>query len=109
MSGWTTRTSCAICRVDRTLSVTSGEAEVDILFRCFYVPLGVIKGHPVLSLRWPLTPMPSPRRSGIMGALTSNLGSTDTAVGDGGLSIVVDPVVIQLGRQGAFQEGLRKV
>ena len=43
------------------------------------------------------------------GGPTYNLGSTDTAVRDGGLSIVVDPGVIQLGRQGAFQEGLRKV
>jgi hypothetical protein len=50
-----------------------------------------------------------PEAVGDHGGLTSNLGSTDTAVGDGGLSIVVDPVVIQLGRQGAFQEGLRKV
>ncbi len=40
---------------------------------------------------------------------TYNLGSTDTAVRDGGLGIVVDPGVIQLGRQGAFVEGLRKV
>ncbi len=87
--------------------MVAGKAEVDILFHCFYMPLGVTGGHPVLSIRWPLTPMPEPEIAEIFETLTFNLGSTNTVlIRDGGMNIVVDPGILQLGRYGAFQKRL---
>jgi len=87
--------------------MTSKKAEVDILFHCFYMTLGVTKGHPVLSFQWPLTPMPEPEVIEVYKGLTFNLGSTNTVlVRDEGMNIVVDPGIIQLGRYGAFQKRL---
>ncbi len=83
------------------------KAEVDILFHCFYMPLGVTGGHPVLSIRWPLTPMPEPEIAEIFETLTFNLGSTNTVlIRDGGMNVIVDPGILQLGRYGAFQKRL---
>ena len=73
------------------------------------MPLRVIKSLPFLSFQWSLQPMPSPRRSGIMGVLAPTLDPRTLLVGYGKPSIVVDPVVSQLDLQEAFQEGLRKV
>ena len=87
--------------------MVAGKAEVDILFHCFYMPLGVTGGHPVLSIRWPLTPMPEPEIAEIFETRTFNLGSTNTVlIRDEGLNIVVDPGILQLGRYGAFQKRL---
>ena len=87
--------------------MVAGKAEVDILFHCFYMPLGVTGGHPVLSIRWPLTPMPEPEIAEIFETRTFNLGSTNTVlIRDGGMNIVVDPGILQLGRYGAFQKRL---
>ncbi len=87
-----------------------GKAEVDILFHCFYMPLGVTGGHPVLSIRWPLTPMPEPEIAEIFETRTFNLGSTNTVlIRDGGMNIVVDPGILQLGRYGAFQKRLAEL
>jgi len=87
--------------------MVAGKAEVDILFHCFYMPLGVTGGHPVLSIRWPLTPMPEPEIAEIFETRTFNLGSTNTVlIRDGGLNIIVDPGILQLGRYGAFQKRL---
>jgi glyoxylase-like metal-dependent hydrolase (beta-lactamase superfamily II) len=87
--------------------MVAGKAEVDILFHCFYMPLGVTGGHPVLSIRWPLTPMPEPEIAEIFETLTFNLGSTNTVlIRDEGMNVVVDPGIIQLGRYGAFQKRL---
>ena len=87
--------------------MATGKAEVDILFECFYMQLGVTEGHPVLSVRWPLTPMPEPEVGQVYGGLTFNLGSTNTVlIRDEGKKIVVDPGIIQLGRYGAFQKRL---
>ncbi|MCW3989681.1 MAG: MBL fold metallo-hydrolase [Candidatus Bathyarchaeota archaeon] len=87
--------------------MVAGKAEVDILFHCFYMPLGVTEGHPVLSIRWPLTPMPEPEIADIFETRTFNLGSTNTIlIRDGGMNIVVDPGILQLGRYGAFQKRL---
>lgn len=87
--------------------MTSGKAEVDILFHCFYIQMGVAEGHPVLSVRWPLTPMPEPEVDKVYDGLTFNLGSTNTVlVRDEGMNIVIDPGIIQLGRYGAFQKRL---
>ena len=86
------------------------KAEVDILFHCFYMPLGVTGGHPVLSIRWPLTPMPEPEIADIFETRTFNLGSTNTVlIRDGGLNIVVDPGILQLGRYGVFQKRLAEL
>ena len=82
-------------------------SKVDILFHCFYMPMGVSGGHPVLSIQWPLTPMPEQEVLEAYGGLTFNLGSTNTVlVRDEGLNMVVDPGIIQLGRYGAFQKRL---
>ncbi len=87
--------------------MVSRKAEVAVLFHCFYMQMGVREGHPILSVRWPLTPMPEPEVGEAYGGLTFNLGSTNTVlVRDGGLNIVVDPGIIQLGRYGAFQKRL---
>lgn len=87
--------------------MVSEKAEVDVLFHCFYMQMGVTKGYPVLSLRWPLTPMHEPEVGEVYGGLTFNLGSTNTVlVRDEGLNIVVDPGIIQLGRYGAFPKRL---
>ena len=83
--------------------MVAGKAEVDILFHCFYMPIGVTGGHPVLSIRWPLTPMPEIAE--IFETLTFNLGSTITVlIRDGGMKVIVDPGILQLGRYGAFQK-----
>ena len=87
--------------------MASGKADLDILFECFYMQLGVTGGHPVLSVRWPLTPMPEPEVGEVYGGLTFNLGSTNTVlIRDGGLNVVVDPGILQLGRYGAFKKRL---
>ena len=87
--------------------MVAGKAEVDILFHCFYMPLGVTGGHPVLSIRWPLTPMPEPEIAEIFETRTFNLGSTNTVlIRDRGMNVIVDPGILQLGRYGAFQKRL---
>lgn len=90
--------------------MVTGKAEVDILFHCFYMPLGVTGGHPVLSIRWPLTPMPEPEIATIFETLTFNLGSTNTVlIRDEGMNVIVDPGILQLGRYGAFQKRLAEL
>ena len=90
--------------------MVTGKAEVDILFHCFYMPLGVTGGHPVLSIRWPLTPMPEPEIAEIFETLTFNLGSTNTVlIRDEGMNVIVDPGILQLGRYGAFQKRLAEL
>ncbi len=90
--------------------MVAGKAEVDILFHCFYMPLGVTGGHPILSVRWPLTPMPQPEVAEIFETRTFNLGSTNTVlIRDGDLNIVVDPGILQLGRYGVFQKRLAEL
>lgn len=81
--------------------------EVHLLFHCFYMQMGVTKGHPILSMRWPLTPMPEPEVGEVYKNLTFNLGSTNTIlIKDVGKNILVDPGILQLGRYGAFQSRL---
>lgn len=82
-------------------------SEVEVLFHCFYIQMGLVKGHPVLSIRWPLTPMPEREVGEAYGGKVFNLGSTNTLlIRDGEVNIVVDPGIIQLGRYGAFQSRL---
>ncbi len=90
--------------------MVTGKAEVDILFHCFYMPLGVTGGHPVLSIRWPLTPMPEPEIAELFETRTFNLGSTNTVlIRDEGMNVIVDPGILQLGRYGAFQKRLAEL
>ncbi len=90
--------------------MASESAEVEVLFHCFYFQMGVRDGHPILSVRWPLTPMPEPEIGEAYGGLVFNLGSTNTVlIRDEGLNIVVDPGIIQLGRYGAFQNRLAEL
>ena len=90
--------------------MTDEKARVDIIFHCFYMPLGVTGGHPVLSIRWPLTPMPEPEIAKVFKARTFNLGSTNTVlIRDSGVNIVVDPGILQLGRYGVFQKRLAEM
>jgi N-acyl homoserine lactone hydrolase len=51
--------------------------------------------------------MPEPEVGEVYCGLTFNLGSTNTVlVRDGGLNVIVDPGIIQLGRYGAFAKRL---
>lgn len=85
-------------------------AEVEILFHCFYLQMALREGHPILSVRWPLTPMPMPEISEAYGGLVFNLGSTNTTlIRDEGLNILVDPGILQLGRYGAMQKRLEEL
>ena len=81
--------------------MSNDKARVDILFECFYMSLGVREGHPMLTFRWPLTPMPSPAIGHTYNGVTFNIGSTNTIlIRDGGKNILIDPGIIQLGRGG---------
>jgi glyoxylase-like metal-dependent hydrolase (beta-lactamase superfamily II) len=85
-------------------------AKVEILFHCFYLQMGVRSGHPILSVRWPLTSMPMPEVSEAYGGLVFNLGSTNTVlIEDRDLNILVDPGILQLGRYGAMQRRLSEL
>ena len=90
--------------------MASGSAEFEILFHCFYMQLGVKRGHPILSVRWPLTPMPEPEIGEAYGGLTFNLGSTNTVlIRDEDRNILVDPGILQLGRYGAMHARLKEL
>jgi len=82
-------------------------AQVQILVNCFYVPMGLKDGKPILSVAWPLTPMPGPEIHELYGSLTFNLGSTNTVlIRDESGNILVDPGILQLGRYGALKARL---
>ena len=81
------------------------KAQVDILVHCFYHRVGLHKGHPVLSVRWPLTPMPQETVNEVYDGKVFSLGSTNTVlIRDEGKNIVFDPGILQLGRYGALQK-----
>ena len=83
------------------------KAQVDILVHCFYHRVGLHKGHPVLSVRWPLTPMPQENVNEVYDGKVFSLGSTNTVlIRDEGKNIVFDPGILQLGRYGALQKRL---
>jgi glyoxylase-like metal-dependent hydrolase (beta-lactamase superfamily II) len=86
------------------------KAKVDLVFECFYMSLGVHKGHPMLTFHWPLTPQPPPEIGEVYGGVTFNLGSTNTIlVRDEGKNIVIDPGILQLGRYGCFPKRLAQL
>ena len=83
------------------------KAQVDILVHCFYHRMGLHNGHPVLSVRWPLTPMPQETVNEVYDGKVFSLGSTNTVlIRDEGKNIVFDPGILQLGRYGALQKRL---
>lgn len=85
-------------------------AEVQVLIHCFYMPIGLKAGRPILNIRWPLTPMPGPEVREVYGGLSFNLGSTNTVlIRDEGRNIIVDPGILQLGRYGALRARLTEV
>ncbi|UCH01883.1 MAG: N-acyl homoserine lactonase family protein [Candidatus Bathyarchaeota archaeon] len=85
-------------------------AEIEVLVHCFYIQVGLKNGHPILSVRWPLTPMPEPEIGNVYGKFVFNLGSTNTVlIKDHGKNIIVDPGIIQLGRYGALIARLNEV
>lgn len=87
--------------------ILSDKAKVDILFHCLYHRVGVHDGHPVLSIRWPLTPMPQETVNTVYGGNVFSLGTTNTVlITDGDLRIVHDPSILQLGRYGSFKKRL---
>ncbi len=87
--------------------MSSEKAKVDVLFECFYMSLGVREGHPMLTFRWPLTPMPPPAIGQIYNGVTFNIGSTNSVlIRDGGKNIVLDPGILQLGRYGCLLKRL---
>ncbi|MCW4049599.1 MAG: MBL fold metallo-hydrolase [Candidatus Bathyarchaeota archaeon] len=89
--------------------ILSKHAQVEILVHCFYHRVGLHKGHPVLSVRWPVTPMPQETVNEVYGNKVFSLGSTNTVlIRDGDLNIVHDPGILQLGRYGTLQMRLRE-
>ena len=79
------------------------KAKIDILVHCFYHRVGLHRGHPVLSVRWPLTPMPQETVNEVYGGKVFSLGSTNTVlIRDGDLNMVHDPGILQLGRYGTL-------
>ncbi len=83
------------------------KAKVDILVHCFYHRVGIKDGHPVLSIRWPLTPMPQETVNEVYDNIVFSLGSTNTVlIRDNGMNIVFDPGIIQLGRYGTLTKRL---
>ncbi len=83
------------------------KAMVDILVHCFYHRVGIKDGHPVLSIRWPLTPMPQETVNKVYDNMVFSLGSTNTVlIRDNGVNIVFDPGIIQLGRYGTLTKRL---
>jgi glyoxylase-like metal-dependent hydrolase (beta-lactamase superfamily II) len=86
------------------LNGLSDYANVDVLVHCFYHRVGLYQGHPILSVRWPLSPMPLGDIDSLYGGNVFSLGSTNTVlIRDGDLTIVHDPGILQLGRYGAFK------
>ena len=85
------------------------KAKIDVLVHCFYHRVGLHKGHPVLSVRWPLTPMPQETVNEVYGGKVFSLGSTNTVlIRDGDLNIVHDPGILQLGRYGTLKMRLEE-
>ena len=85
------------------------KAKMDVLIHCFYHRVGLHRGHPVLSVRWPLTPMPQETVNEVYGGKVFSLGSTNTVlIRDGDLNIVHDPGILQLGRYGTLKMRLEE-
>ncbi|MBD3172260.1 MBL fold metallo-hydrolase [Candidatus Bathyarchaeota archaeon] len=85
------------------------KAEVDILVHCFYHRMGLHNGHPVLSVRWPLTSMPRETINDIYDGKVFSLGSTNTVlIRDSDLNIIHDPGILQLGRYGTLKRRLEE-
>lgn len=82
----------------------SDYATVDILVHCFYHRVGLHRGHPILSVSWPLSPMPLQEINEVYGGMVFSLGSTNTVlIRDGDTTIVHDPGILQLGRYGTLK------
>jgi glyoxylase-like metal-dependent hydrolase (beta-lactamase superfamily II) len=85
------------------------KAEVDILVHCFYHRMGLHNGHPVLSVRWPLTSMPRETINDVYDGKVFSLGSTNTVlIRDSDLNIIHDPGILQLGRYGTLKRRLEE-
>lgn len=85
------------------------KARVDILVHCFYHRMGLHKGHPVLSVRWPVTSMPQETINEVYRGNVFSLGSTNTVlIRDEGKNIILDPGILQLGRYGSLKKRLEE-
>lgn len=85
------------------------KAKVDILVHCFYHRVGLYKGHPVLSVRWPISSMPKDTVNEVYGGNVFSLGSTNTVlIRDEGMNIILDPGILQLGRYGSLKKRLEE-
>lgn len=85
------------------------KARVDILVHCFYHRMGLHKGHPVLSVRWPISSMPKDTVNEVYGGNVFSLGSTNTVlIRDGDMNIILDPGILQLGRYGSLKKRLEE-
>jgi len=88
----------------------SDYATVDILVHCFYHRLGLHRGHPILSVSWPLSPMPLQEINEVYGGMVFSLGSTNTVlIRDGDTVMVHDPGILQLGRYGALKMRMAEI
>lgn len=85
------------------------KARIDILVHCFYHRMGLHKGHPVLSVRWPVTSMPQDTVNEVYDGNVFSLGSTNTVlIRDEDMNIILDPGILQLGRYGALKKRLEE-
>jgi len=84
-------------------------AEVEILINAMYTQVGLYRGRPILSLRWPQTPLPESDVYDIYGRRVFNLGTCNTVLIRGDRIVLVDPGIIQLGRYGALQARLKEL
>lgn len=85
------------------------KAKVDILVHCFYHRMGLHKGHPVLSVRWPISSMPKDTVNEVYGGNVFSLGSTNTVlIRDEDMNIILDPGILQLGRYGSLKKRLEE-
>lgn len=82
----------------------SDYARVDVLVHCFYHRVGLHEGHPILSVSWPISPMPLGEIDAVYSGKVFSLGSTNTVlIRDGDLTVVHDPGILQLGRYGTLK------
>jgi glyoxylase-like metal-dependent hydrolase (beta-lactamase superfamily II) len=71
--------------------------------------MGLHKGHPVLSVRWPISSMPKDTVNEVYGGNVFSLGSTNTVlIRDEDMNIILDPGILQLGRYGSLKKRLEE-
>jgi glyoxylase-like metal-dependent hydrolase (beta-lactamase superfamily II) len=84
-------------------------ASVEILINAMYMQVGLHQGRPILSLRWPQTPLPESDVYDVYQRRVFNLGTCNTVLVRSDKNVLIDPGIIQLSRYGALQARLNEV